>query len=85
MKTPDQANGGAMPEPPQASDILADYSRLLTLIEISWEIIDDIATDRMTPAEKAQLFNAQNMMSIAVERAQKLDKDLDAYAARPVR
>lgn len=82
---PVQAAGEAMPSPPQESDILAEYSKLLTLIDICTEIVGDITAKSMSPAEKAILFNAQNMTSVMWDLAHRLDKDLDAYMQRPSR
>ncbi|KRB51809.1 hypothetical protein ASE04_09775 [Rhizobium sp. Root708] len=82
MKTPIQSAGEAVPAIPSASDILADYSRLLTVISISTEMVSDMSAEGMTPAMKGLLFNTQNMTSIAQDLATKLDKDLDAYLCR---
>ncbi|OEC94405.1 hypothetical protein [Rhizobium sp. YK2] len=82
MSKPIQSAGEAMPAP-CASDILADYSRLLTLIEISSEMVSDLNAEEMPFAQRALLFNAQNIANVVSEYAGRLDKDLDLYMSRP--
>lgn len=85
MTNPITRAGEAVPDPPQASDILAEYSKLLTLLDISNEMVEDMSAEGMSAARKALLFNTQNMMSVAWELAHRIDKELDAYMGNPGR
>jgi hypothetical protein len=83
MKTSNPTGGEALPTLPQASDILAGYSKLITLLDLTSEMVDDMTAEGMSPARKGLLMKTQNMMHVAWDVAHRLDKDLDAYMGRP--
>ena len=66
---------------PEDSDLKA--ANKAAAMDLLIEMIDDITAEGMSPAQKAQLFNTQNMISVACDVANRLDKDLDAYMAHP--
>ncbi|WP_430251273.1 hypothetical protein [Neorhizobium sp. DAR64860/K0K1] len=79
---PVPAGGEAVSAPPDVSDILAEYSKLLTLIDIAFEMVDHLSVNDPSPAQRGMLCNAQNMMHVIWDVAHRFDKDLDACASQ---
>ncbi|TQX88460.1 MULTISPECIES: hypothetical protein [unclassified Rhizobium] len=75
------ADGEAMAKPPTINDLQADLSRLRSLLEVADDLVGDITAHGMSQDMKLSLYKAQNVTSVAMEFAQNLDLNFDAYMA----